>query len=63
MYPYTQLAEQDAMYFSLAVLRAVLDYFLTLFPYNGPYIRVGYDSEIQAKGIGRIDLEDGLFLI
>ena len=27
----------------------------------GPTVRRGDDSEIQAKGIGRIDLEDGYF--
>ena len=33
----------------------------TIHPYNGPSILMGDDSEIQAKGIGRIDLEDGYF--
>ena len=35
--------------------------FLAINPYNGPSILMGDDSEIQAKGIGRIDLEDGYF--
>ena len=35
------------------------DSFSSLHPYNGPPILMGNDSEIQAKGIGRIDLEDG----
>ena len=37
------------------------DSFLALHPYNGPSIIMGGDSEIQAKGIGRIDLKDGYF--
>ena len=28
---------------------------------NGPIVRMGDDSEIQTKGIGRIDLEHGYF--
>ena len=36
-------------------------YFLALHPYIGISILMGDDSEIQAKGIGRIDLEDGYF--
>ena len=35
------------------------DPFSTIHPYSGPSILMGDDSEIQAKGIGRIDLEDG----
>ena len=35
------------------------DSFSALHPYSGPSILMGDDSEIQAKGIGRIDLEDG----
>ena len=37
------------------------DSFLALHPYSGPSILMGDDSKIQAKGIGRIDLEDGYF--
>ena len=35
--------------------------FLSLYPYSGPFILMGDDSEIQAKGVGKIDLEDGYF--
>ena len=35
--------------------------FSTLHPYSGPSILMGDDSEIQAKGVGRIDLEYGYF--
>ena len=28
---------------------------------SGPAVRMGDDSEIQTKGIGRIDLEHGFF--
>ena len=34
---------------------------MTMFPYNDPYICMGDDLEIQAKGIRKIDLEDGYF--
>ena len=37
------------------------DSFSSLHPYSGPSILTGDDSEIQAKGIGRIDLDDGYF--
>ena len=37
------------------------DSFLALHPYSGPSILMGDDSEIQAKGIGRIDIDDGYF--
>ena len=40
-------------------MASIHDSFLSLHPYNGPSILMGDDSEIQAKGIGRIDLEDG----
>ena len=35
--------------------------FSDIHPYSGPSILMGDDSEIQAKWIGRIDLEDGYF--
>ena len=35
--------------------------FLAIHPYSGPSILMGDDSKIQAKGIGRIDIEDGYF--
>ena len=35
--------------------------FLALHPYSGPSILMGDDSEIQAKGIDKIDNEDGYF--
>ena len=35
--------------------------FSSLHPYSGPSIPMDDDSEIQAKGIGKIDLEDGYF--
>ena len=37
------------------------EYFSALYPYSGPSILMDDDSEIQAKGIGKIDLEDGYF--
>ena len=37
------------------------EYFLSLHPYSRPSILMNNDSEIQAKGIGKIDLEDGYF--
>ena len=37
------------------------DSFLALHPYSGPSILMGDHSEIQAKGIERIDIEDGYF--
>ena len=37
------------------------DSFSALYPYSGPSILMGDDSEIQAKGIVRIDIEDGYF--
>ena len=41
---------------------ASIKYFFTSVYYgSGPTIRMGDDSEIQAKGIGRIDIEDGYF--
>ena len=40
---------------------SIEDSLLTMFPYDGPYICMGDDSEIQSKGIGRIDLWDGYF--
>ena len=41
---------------------AYVKYFFTFtYSYSIPTVRVGDDSEIQAKGIGRIDLEDGYF--
>ena len=36
-------------------------YVLAMYPYSGPSILMGDDSEIQVKVIGRIDLEDGYF--
>ena len=36
-------------------------FFSSMYSDNGPTIRMGDDSEIQAKGIGRIDLEHGYF--
>ena len=35
--------------------------FSAMFPYDGTYICMGDDSEIQAKGIDMIDLEYGYF--
>ena len=35
--------------------------FSSIHPYSGPSILMGDDLEIQSKGIGRIDLEDGYF--
>ena len=41
---------------------ASIKYFFTsMYSNNGPTIRMGDDSEIKDKGIGRIDLEDGYF--
>ena len=37
------------------------EYFSALHPYSGPSILMGDDSEIEAKGIGKIDLEDEYF--
>ena len=42
-------------------MASMQDSFSSLYPYSGPSILTGEDSEIQAKGIGRIDLEDGYF--
>ena len=35
--------------------------FSSIYPYSGPSILMGDDSKIQAKGIGRIDIEYGYF--
>ena len=35
--------------------------FSALHPYNGPSILMSDDSEILAKGIGRINLDNGYF--
>ena len=40
---------------------SIQESFLTQHPYNGPSILMSDDSEIQAKGIVKIDLEDGYF--
>ena len=40
---------------------SIQDSFLSLHPYIGPSILMGDDSEILAKGIGRIDLDNGYF--
>jgi hypothetical protein len=37
------------------------DYFSTLSPYSGPSILMGDDSEISARGIGKISLENWYF--
>ena len=37
------------------------DSFSSLHPYSGPSILMGDDLEIQSKGIGMFDLEDGYF--
>ena len=37
------------------------DSFSAIHPYSGPSILMGDDSKIQAKWIGRIDLEYGYF--
>ena len=37
------------------------DSFSSLHLYNGPSILMGDDSEIPAKGIGRINLDNGYF--
>ena len=36
-------------------------YFSAMYFDSGPTVRMGDDLEIQAKGIGGIDLEDGYF--
>ena len=40
---------------------SVQDSFSTLHPYNGPSILMGDDSEIPAKGIGKINIGNGYF--
>ena len=41
---------------------ASIKYFFTsMYLDSGPTVRMGDDLEIQAKGIGNIDLEDGYF--
>ena len=42
-------------------MESMHDYFSSLHPYSVPSILMGDDSEIQAKWIYRIDLEDGYF--
>ena len=42
-------------------MASMQDSFSAMYPYNGPSILMGDDSKIQAKGIGRIDIEDGYF--
>ena len=42
-------------------MASIHESFSGLHPYSGPSILMGDDSKIQAKGIGRIDLEDGYF--
>ena len=39
----------------------IQDFFTAMYSNSGPSIHMGDDSEIQAKGIGMIDLEDGYF--
>ena len=40
---------------------SIQDSISTLHLYNGPSILMGDDSEILAKGIGKIDLDNGYF--
>ena len=40
-------------------MASIEDFFSAMYYNSGPSIRIGDDSEIQAKGIGRIDLDDG----
>ena len=40
-------------------MASMQDSFSSLHAYSGPSILMDDDSEIQAKGIGKIDLEDG----
>ena len=42
-------------------MESMHDSFSSIHPYSGPSIVMGDDSEIQAKWIGRIDLEYGYF--
>ena len=42
-------------------MASVRDFFTSMYGNCGPTVRMGDDSEIQAKGVGRIDLEDGYF--
>ena len=42
-------------------MSSVKDLFTSLYSYSGPNIRMGDDSKIEAKGIGRINIEDGYF--
>ena len=42
---------------------SIEDSFSTLHPYSGPSILMGDDLEILAKGIGRINLDNGYFNI
>ena len=38
---------------------SVKELFISMYYDSGPTVRMGDDSKIQAKGIGKIDLEDG----
>jgi len=40
-------------------MSSVKDLFTSLYSYSGPNIRMGDDSKIEAKGIGRIDIKYG----
>ena len=40
---------------------SIIELFSSMHSNSGPTVRMGDDSEIQTKGIGRIDLEHGYF--
>ena len=42
-------------------MASMQDSFSAMYPYSDPSILMGDDSEIQAKGMRKIDLEDGYF--
>ena len=42
-------------------MASVKDFFTSMYSDSGPTVRMGDDSEIQSKGIGRIDIEYGYF--
>ena len=42
-------------------MASVRDFFTSMYSDGGLAVRMGDDSKIQAKGVGRIDLEDGYF--
>ena len=42
-------------------MASVIEIFNSMYLNSGPVVRMGDDSEIQAKEVGRIDLEHGYF--